>query len=268
MKKLLLISFVLLLTGCGEKFDASSDNMIAVSYNGILKTLDGEEKERFIQQYRFYTEVYEGPESPDDPGFNMQQNDIESLHGLSYSAVIDRVEEHEAYVKSIKRDNDLSLLRSLHKEYLKTRENILLAGKVSPVTVEAARDRYNNITGVKIDVENNSELAAIAFDLNLRATLRSTGEDVFSNTSKVDNSDDPLLPGYVQTFRIQHDELEAYLDDKSYSVQGSIANVKTTDGRLTHSIMNDAAFVKYASLMEQYPEEFETIQDELGRPII
>jgi len=32
--------------------------------------------------------------------------------------------------------------------------------------------------------------------------------------------------------------------------------------------MNDAAFVKYASLMEQYPEEFETIQDELGRPII
>src|SRR5690606_41859700 len=83
MKKLLLISFVVSLTGCGEKFDASSDNMIAVSYNGILKTLDGAEKERFIQQYRSYTAVYEGPENPDDPGFNMQQNAIESLHGLS-----------------------------------------------------------------------------------------------------------------------------------------------------------------------------------------
>jgi hypothetical protein len=32
--------------------------------------------------------------------------------------------------------------------------------------------------------------------------------------------------------------------------------------------MSDELFMEYASLMEAYPEEFEAIQDEIGRPVI
>ena len=268
MKSILILSFALLLTGCGEKFDASSDNMIAVSYNGILKSLDGEDKARFIKQYRFYTEVYEGPEDPEDPGINMQQNDIESLHGLSYSEVIERVEEHEAYAKSVARENDIAMLRSLHKEYLKTRENIMLAMKEFPVTIEPVKGRYGDIAGIKVEIENNSEAAITHFDLNIRATQRSTGEDIFANTTPVDNSDEPLEPGYVQTIRFEHDELQSYFADKNYSVQSSITNIVSGDGRLIYGVMSDELFMEYASLMEAYPEEFEAIQDEIGRPVI
>ena len=268
MRSILILSLVLLLTGCGEKFDASSDNMIAVSYNGILKTLDGQDKDRFIRQYRFYTEVYEGPYDPEDPGINMQQNDIESLHGLSYREVIDRVEEHVAYVESVSRDNDLALLRSLHKEYLKSRENMMLTMKEFPVTVQGVKGRYSDITASKVDIENNSDVIITEFDLHIRVIQRSTGEDAFGISDEVDLSSEPLEPGYIQTITFQNEDLQEYFNDKNYSIQSSITNIMTGDGRLIYAIMGNESFIEYASLMEKYPKEFESIQDEIGRPVI
>lgn len=265
---LIFIALTALLTGCGEKFDASTDNLIRASYNGILKTLDGEEKVQFVRQYQLYTAPYELPIDPNDPGIDIAQNDIESLHGLSYGQVIDRVAEHEEYLETLQRDKDLQTLTELHKIFLDSRANIMQSMQELPVTLEPMGGDYMGVVAVKVEVNNNADFTIEEFVLNVSITQRSTGEELFAGTKTADLSTDPLQPGYIYATSFRDQQIQEAFLDKNLSVQGYIYDVTTSDGRRVLSVMQDADYLQYSSLQEAYPEEFKDIQEELGEPVI
>ncbi|MQX52822.1 MULTISPECIES: DUF6694 family lipoprotein [Alcanivorax] len=265
---LILIALTALLTGCGEKFDASTDNLIRASYNGILKSLGGEEKEEFVRQYQLYTAPYELPIDPNDPGIDIAQNDIESLHGLSYGQVIDRVAKHEEFLETLQRDKDIQTLTELHKVFLDSRANIKQSMKELPVTLAPLGGDYMGVVAVKVELDNNASFAIEQFVLNVSITQRSTGEELFSDTKTADLSTDPLQPGYTYATSFGDQQIQEAFLNKNLSVQGYIYDVTTSDGRRVLSIMQDADYIQYASLQKTYPEEFMEIKEELGEPVI
>lgn len=267
-KLLALVAMTILMAGCGETFDASTDNLIRVSYNGILKTLGGEEKEQFIRQYQLYTEPYELPVDPNDPGIDFAQNDIESLHGLSYGEVINKVAEHEDYLDKIGREKDLATLRMLHGIYLDNRENIMLSMKDLPVTLKPMSAKFLGTLAIKAELHNGTEHTIKDFSLSISVVQRSTGEQVYSTTIYADLNEDPMPPGYSYTSSFEEQKVQEFIQDKNYVVTGYLHNVTVDSGRLLYATMNDDTFMQYASLKRAYPEEFEKIRDELGKPVI
>ncbi|MBQ0753275.1 MAG: hypothetical protein KBT87_11150 [Gammaproteobacteria bacterium] len=264
MRYVTLCFITVLLVGCGEKFDASSDNMIAVSYNGILNDLDEEDKDRFVRLYDLYTQPYDGPYDPiEGGGIDIRQNDIESLHGLSYNAVISRVEEHEAYRRKIEREADIRSLEYLHKDYLDAQERITNFMKVFPATVDLVMGPYSEVTGISFAVENGSESILTKFDINIKAIRRSTGEVALTISKKAGLSKGALKPGYISSFTLQNDELQRYLKDKNYSVKGFITNMVADNGHPLHISLSNEFFREYGTLQLAYPEEFEALPREL-----
>ena len=267
-KLLVLVAMTILMVGCGETFDASTDNLIRVSYSGILKTLEGEDKEQFIRQYQLYTEPYELPVDPNDPGIDFAQNDIESLHGLSYSEVINKVVEHEEYLDKIGREKDLATLKMLHGIYLDNRESIMLSMKDLPVTLEPIEAKFLGPLAIKAELDNNTDYTIREFSLEVSVVQRSTGEQVYSTTVFADLGNDPLPPGYSYTSSFEDQKVQEVIQDKNHSVIGYLSNVIVDNGRLVYAKMGESNFLQYASLKRAYPEEFKDIQEELGEPVI
>ncbi|MEH6784406.1 MAG: DUF6694 family lipoprotein [Alcanivorax jadensis] len=267
-KLLVLVAMTILMVGCGETFDASTDNLIRVSYNGILETLEGEEKEQFKRQYQFYTEKYELPQDPEDPGIDFSQNDIESLHGLTYGEVVSKVAQHEQYVADIRREKDLFMLREFHGLYLDSREKILSSMKDLPVTLEPMEAKFLGPLAIKAELDNNTEYTIRKFSLEVSVVQRSTGEQVYSTTVFADLGNDPLPPGYSYTSSFGDQKVQEVIQDKNHSVIGYLANVIVDDGRLVYAKMDESNFLQYVSLKRTYPEEFKDIKEELGEPAI
>jgi|GEM_PF-1501264 len=267
-KLIIILLFAAFMTGCGETFDASNDNMIRVSYNGILETLDGKEEEEFKRQYQFYIEQYELPQDPEDPGINFAQNDIESLHGLTYGEVISKVAQHEQYVADIRKEEDLFMLRELHGLYLDSREKILSSMKDLPVTLEPMEARFLGPLAIKAELDNNTDYTIREFSLEVSVVQRSTGEQVYSTSVFADLGNDPLPPGYSYTSSFGDQKVQEVIQDKNYTVIGYLSNVIVDDGRRAYAKMDESNFLQYASLKRAYPEEFKDIKDELGEPVI
>ena len=73
---------------------------------------------------------------------------------------------------------------------------------------------------------------------------------------------------HYNTSSFEEQKVQEFIQDKNYVVTGYLHNVTVDSGRLVYATMNDDTFMQYASLKRAYPEEFEKIRDELGKPVI
>jgi len=168
-----------LLTGCGESFDASSDQMSRISVERIVKDLGPAEGEQFREDLSFYLKPYEDfCINADGDGFCQYENDIAALHGESDSAVVRIVKEHrenrEKFTKykeveemkylivEAKRYADFwaSAMDNIDVEVLGTRAYIYEPA----YEYDTEKDAYFD---VKIQVINNSDvdIGSIVFDV-------------------------------------------------------------------------------------------------------
>ena len=180
MKYMILGIIAFLLVGCGEKFDASTNKMAKISYNNILKEIEDEAKRGdFERQFSLYTKPYELNICMDD--YCTEKNDIESLHGLSYSEVIEAVDSHEKKLYQLEREAAKLALERLHRRWLQSTSNIIQRDE------DLALKLGNNIRqtfssrAVDFSFTNNSGNTISEFWVCFTATEIDTGEEVLSD---------------------------------------------------------------------------------------
>lgn len=262
MKSILILSLVLLLTGCGEKFDASSENMIKISYNNILKELEGNEKNDFQRQFSLYTQVYELVLCMDD--YCTEKNDIESLHGLSYGQVIDAVALHEEKIVSLRRQHVKSRLLSLHSAWKRTAEGIIQRDQDFVVFV--GKGSLYGYPAVKFSFTNKSGTDLAGFWLCLNVKESETGKEVISdcNEAKPIHAGGIISHGKNYEDVMAHREITSYLNKPGYGVTAYLANLKTPQDEDLYPTMTNGEHDEYEALMNSHFDIFKEVEDEVG----
>lgn len=267
MKYMILGFLAFLLAGCGEKFDASTESMTKISYNNILKELDDPaERGDFERQFALYTAPYELNVCME--GYCNEQNDIESLHGLSYSEVIETVASHEQKLYQLEREAARMALERLHKRWLQSTSNIIQRDE------ELAIQFGNNIRqtfssrAVDFSFKNNSGKEISEFWVCFTATEAATGEEVLSDCVqglKRGSSYGTIKPGKVHRDDLYHWKLTGYLKDPNYTVQADIRGALDQNGQEMYPIMSSEEVEEFRSLRGAYVDIFDEVESELGK---
>ncbi|KGD64265.1 hypothetical protein Y5S_02567 [Alcanivorax nanhaiticus] len=272
MKYMILGFLAFLLAGCGEKFDATSQSMIKISYNNILKSLDTPaEKGEFARQFNSYTEPYQlficadglgSDEISDDPC--IEKNDIESLHGLSYDEVVETVAKHEAEVANINRQIVKANIETLHRAWKNTAEGIIQRDKDFVVSAEKAS--MQGLPAVTFSFTNNSKHTISGFWLCLNVTEVQTGNEVASecNDVKPFNVGRPIPPGNSYKDSMVHRKIGTYARNQNYRVTGFIANVVDPMGNEVYPAMTNGEYEEYKQLKNSHLDIFDEVEEEIG----
>ncbi|MEH6784623.1 MAG: hypothetical protein V7688_12135 [Alcanivorax jadensis] len=266
-RSIFLLMVSLGLAGCGETFDASSDSMTKISYNNILKEIDDEAKRGdFERQFSLYTKPYELNICMDD--YCTEKNDIESLHGLSYSEVIEAVDSHEKKLYQLEREAAKLALERLHRRWLQSTNNIIQRDE------ELALKLGNNIRqtfssrAVDFSFTNNSGKTISEFWVCFTATEIATGEEVLSDCVqglKRGSSYGTIKPGKAHRDDIYHWKLTGHLKNKKYSVHGDIRGALDQNGQEMYPTMSAEEVEEYRGLRGAYVDIFQEVESELGQ---
>ena len=272
MKYIALFLAGILLSGCGDKFDASSDSMIKISYNNIIKELDDPSaKGEFVRQFALYTQPYElflcadglsSDEFHGDPC--TKKNDIESLHGLSYDQVVEAVSRHESEVIEMRRQAAKENLKSLHLSWIRTTEGIIQRDKDFVVFLKSSS--LYGYPAVHFSFTNKSGRDVAGFWLCLNVTEVSTQADVASdcNEGKPSRIGGIIAPGKHYEDRMAHIEINQYMNRPGYSVTGYLTDIVSPNGSPIYPSMTTEAYSKYKELKGRYPDIFSELVSELG----
>lgn len=264
MKSILILSLALLLTGCGEKFDTSSNSMTKISYNNILKDIEPQDRETFARRYEFYTKPYRevmcGEEGEVD--VCIMQNDIESLHGLSYKEVIRTVEQHEIDVHKREAWIAEKRLKNYHLSFLQSMNSIDQQKKDMKVSMKSGYRGHNVVLWYSFKNESPGKIAE--YSLCLEITEKSTGiQEIDECISLTPLSPIAVGQEYLR-YTLEGMSLAKAVDDPKYSVEMSVLFPIGPDGGYLYPTMSTENYEEYVALKNQYPEEFSKIVKEFG----
>lgn len=270
MKKILILTFALFLTGCGEKFDASTESMIKISYNGILADLEGEEKENFVRQFDAYTDRYVDPFGGESGDGSYEQNDIESLHGLSYGDVVDRVAEHEKNVQLLTDAKNVMHLTNLHVRAVASAKNMnelidkfdVVFGRMGDAGFSFGGFDAFGGGSVVVKISNTSEHTVKTADVCVNVVQASDSKDMGTYCYEVSTQGIP--PNHSGAGIIADRDIWEVIRNKQYKVTMYVAGAYDSHGTSLYPIMDDEDYSLYAGLKAKYPDELQDIVAEYG----
>lgn len=251
------------LVGCGEKFDASTESMIKISYNNILKDLDPDERAEFSRQFDLYDTPFQTWCEEGD-GICLDRLDIEALHGLSYGDVIDAVAEHERAVAKFQHDQDIATLRNLHvAQQIIDQNSRNIWGQVH-VEVSSTWDGGYHYLVAKIINQSQFDLRYIKW--TTRYKLPKDGKLV--DRESIDDTRQLIKANDVVEIRqyLGYHKLEVAnkVLPPSTVFETQVEEYEPTVQAAGMLFMSSVDKANYERLQRQYPEEFEAIVEELG----
>jgi len=242
IRAVILSSFIIIL-GCeNPKFDATTEQMIKISYNKVLQSIPEEKRRYFDELVILYVQPYE-------QGGHEEKNSIENLHGMNAKEMLKVIEKHADLIADLNRQEDIIKLQSL--TILAIRHDSLFDLFQS---MKLGHEPHHNGVIVKISVSADYQVKG--FTLYTRVENKNNEADgkTIKKYVSIGGTENPLSNSNPINL-IQEDFTLAFFNKNGrYKYISWLDDVVTTEGPLR--FMTNEEKSEWELLSSRYPKEF------------